>query len=167
MNIFKSEGIPFNLLSNFCNSFRIMKLHQVLATEYFPGQNEENVRSRSQSGNSNSALQNPMEYAIWAVIPLWPLFLLTSTFLKEHVISQKIHHSEITESEKVNEHYLGSKQYSISLCFMVEVLGRKNIHEEGGSLNSRKRCYYTKYPHLQSSLEGSLGRSYNQRLSCV
>lgn len=64
-----------------------MKLPQVLATGYFPGQNEEDARTLSYSGNSNSALQNTMEDVNWAVIPLWPLFLVTSTFLKERVIS--------------------------------------------------------------------------------
>lgn len=54
-----------------------MKLHQVPATEYFPRQNEEKVRSLSYNENSNSALQNATEYVNWVVITLWPLFLST------------------------------------------------------------------------------------------
>lgn len=84
-----------------------MKLYQVPATECFPRKNEEKVRSLSYSGNANSAFQNATGYINWVVIPLWPLSLPTSTFLREHVISQKIHHSIITESEKANGHYLG------------------------------------------------------------
>lgn len=145
-----------------------MKLHQVPATECFPRQNEEKVRSLSYSGNSNSAFQNATGYINWAVIPLWPLSLPTSTFLREHVISQKIHHSIITESEKANGHYLGSKQYSISLFLFCNSSSQyKNSLQRGGHLNSRKRWDCTKYSYLRSDLGGGLRRSYDRRLSCV
>lgn len=58
-----------------------------------------------------------MVYVNSAVIPPGLYSSSQVHSLKNISFHKKIHHSVITESEKVNEHYRGSKQYSISLLW--------------------------------------------------
>lgn len=58
--------------------------------------------------------------------------LAHSTFLREHVISEKIHHSIITELEKANGHYILGQNNTAFLFFSFEmkILSLKIIHKE-------------------------------------